>query len=148
MIYLINDFGSLLLKKDIIFNFSEFKNQKLFTNQKKLLNFYNLFKNKMPDAKKSKEKIYLNTKEMDKEEVIFVFLFNLFKNKNFIGKDVYQDLIDYINISSSIENIIKYMKDLYSNNVLNGVNDVKLLEKIQEFEDDIYNVKKIRKIKV
>lgn len=148
MIYLINDFGSLLLKKDIIFNFSEFKNQKLFTNQKKLLNFYNLFKNKMPDAKKSKEKIYLNTKEMDKEEVIFVFLFNLFKNKNFIGKDVYQDLIDYINISSSIENIIKYMKDLYSNNVLNGVNDVKLLEKIQEFEDNIYNVKKIRKIKV
>lgn len=92
--------------------------------------------------------IYLNTKEMDKEEVIFVFLFNLFKNKNFIGKDVYQDLIDYINISSSIENIIKYMKDLYSNNVLNGVNDVKLLEKIQEFEDNIYNVKKIRKIKV
>ncbi len=148
MIYLINDFGSLLLKKDIIFNFSEFKNQKLFTNQKKLLNFYNLFKNKMPDSNKLKEKLHLNTKEMDKEEVFFVFLFNLFKNKNFIGKDVYRGLIDYINASTPIENIIKYMKDLYSNDVLNGVNDVKLLEKIQEFEDNIYNVKKIRKIKV
>ena len=71
-------------------------------------------------------------------------MFNLIQSKI----DVNQDLIDYINISSSIENIIKYMKDLYSNNVLNGVNDVKLLEKIQEFEDNIYNVKKIRKIKV
>ena len=71
-------------------------------------------------------------------------MFNLIQSEI----DVNQDLIDYINISSSIENIIKYMKDLYSNNVLNGVNDVKLLEKIQEFEDNIYNVKKIRKIKV